>query len=1793
MASNILLNFIFAGNAAQLQAASQQANSALNSTNRTLLENRVRFLAATAAITGFVGGLTGAIKSAIETSAEFQRLGTSFVSILAEPLIKVKDGAALTAENLKVLRAESVNLFREAQRAAIDTVATTEEYVKLLQAALAVGQQQGLTQEQTLIITKRLALAAGSFGIDFEKASTAIAQILSGSVRVTNQLGRNLGLATDEQRKALKAAQQTGHIYEFLEAKTRNFSVTAKEVADNFVNVAAAVRDVFQLGGTAAVKPLFDFLNKELIKFRDNFIGDGGEFFAPALQRIIEGFQNFFKEVVPTLRPLVDAFGDLFSEIGGQGDQISFAFRAIITALTEIVKLLSQAVGLKGFGGILLGAYAFLSVYSRALPLVQQVTAFIGLQRNAQQAQLVVQQAQNVALTAQAYTTGLVNAVMTRYAATGVLTAGATAAVTNAVQAEVLAWEQLAIAQQAATVSTNAVAVAQTGLLARFGPIVLVIGVVATLLLTMASNTDEAAKALDRLNEASEKFNENQREFAANRNLQTIVDDYKRLSDQQKLNYEDATRLAYVTQVLKENLGEAGFVALAAGKSFDFAFGQKRLNIGLDERIADLERLKKITGEFIQNQNRGFFSFDLNRTSADELEGLKDLFRNFDKQKKELRDLAKIYFPDLTEAELQNSETLKQLFKDAEKASAQFQHQKGTLDLLTKSTKELFDAAYDASIQDSKSEEGKKRLASISAALYTHYLNEANGNRLVAKAAVESALIVEKAELAKLDKIQLNNDALIRQGLLFQFTAEEAAGLGLPTTEDQRNRRKLNIAELEGLLGRFSIHPSASTKEKKQKSGRDELNDFVKSLEQQLSVLKKISDLIEKEADRIVDHRTKILQALEDSGTIPFQVGLNLEENLIYRAKNINQDLANARKELIAADIELVKIVAARQSDRDQTKATGRTAPDTRQRQLEAAEKLYTEKLATYIKSLDDLRKVEQEIFEIGQRAARNRIANRQAELAANDALREEAAKDAAERAKLLEGVGVLSPEAAALKEFDASRVALQNRKNEITRTLFPQTDPVFRQELLNATDKISTLIGTSLDETKLAELEAAVKQMKQLTATLESLNTSRAGNLKRGENTSAVEEQIRNLEETIAKVGSGLIGDLATTKELGDAFATLNALNIPRAKQLELFVELRKVENQQTLDQVKHEFELFKFASDRLALEQQFVDAGLQRLDIITQIVDKQHEFGQLNELQFANQSSNLIKQRLLLLEQQKLILQQQFNADVTIPRSLGGNNPQTDRRAIELQGQLNTVALTMFNLKNQAFELNSPLIGLRDAFKAIGDSVGNLPAPFNKLKGIFTGLETLLNALANRGRPKAPEIVLQESANKFSDVVNTFQKAVDQFALLIQQLLGTSTGTGVDNVASGVISLGGAASNDAKAAGQKVKTDTKAKIVSIIRAAGQTVAGVLGAIANKDIGQGIAAFGSVASLIPVAGPFIAAGLEIVGGIVSFFGESAKKKTQEMAETINEGISDLKDAISSGAIGLGEGIRALQDKLEDARRSLSGRKGGEEELKKIEDDIEAEKKRLRAEAKKIQDDFRDQLDILRSPANLRDTISAINNIADSAKKFIKSFENPEDALAAVKEAQEFVQLSIKEIKDDIQKTLRDLQQNLRDATEKFATDQKAILLEGRIDPRVSEAESKRQRLVLLEREFQKNRIDLENQISGEQKKLDYVNQRDKIEEKIARLAQLGAEALGGAADKLNTAALNLDKAFQRIGNFAFGQEGSSSTVTLNLRVNGQEAGSTSIGIDSITHLDMAGLLSPSRLSRFNPLVNR
>lgn len=1794
-----------------------------------------------------------AIKDLIESSGEFQKLESSFVSILAQAQQNASGNRPISAADLEAIRGESVRIFREAQIAAIQTVATTKEYVEVLQAALAVGQQVGLSQEQTEKITKRLVLAAGAFGVEQSSVATSVSQILAGTVRVTNQLGRSLGLTTKEQREQLKLAIQQGRLFEFLEQKTRAFGQTAKEVSNNFINVRSAVQDIFEVGGAEAIQPLFKFLNDELIKFRDRFISDNPlQPLRPALKDVIAQTQNFLSSILPNLKTLFNEVKTLFSEVGrsitGQGG--IGGVKILLNLFTGVLRLVRSIVS-----GSALGKTLF--ILGASVALLRSLSTL--LRTAVAQSQAFAENMRQAALAG-----GAVGRAITTATIAGAITKG-------------------------------------------LGLLGVAIAGVSILWNAFSDDAQEAAKALDTVTVAADRLEERFNKQAETFSFTKLLSDFRELSNipVDQRSEDQLKRLAEVSNELSNAFS-------AAGKSFDEATARILASGRVTQEVLDaliarshalegslgtqidktnqfisvLEQLKEvgtesatIGGFAAAGGSRGFG----NTTAADKVISLR---AKLTEQAKQLgKELGKetdaiLKNAEAMDEEIRRSKSLNELRElTRQRLIQERQGLEETLETAAKLQRQIAERqalvkqGIADSVESARIEREINDLQSQQAVILEGVITQAKLKGQIKGESARQILEAEKAELESILKLNAGtatNIVLARQAVqaridLAESERDAAIAFGDSSKVIEKQNEILALNQLlkgssdeelkKSLEARVAIintalasirtgSPSGGTG-RRGGSGRqrDELRDFIAEIDRQRALLNSVSDLLEKDADRIEEQKRRAIRELGQVGALPFEDALSREEQIIRRANAIRQNLNEAQRNFIKSNNELIRAVAERQEARDNKK--DKQGTDLRDRRIEALEREHKANLESLKKITDDARKFEDQLTELTRFGVEQRIDLRRREVEFQREFTRLQA-DSTNRVKQAQAqLGIISTEDAIQAEFEAGKADREARRKALLFELAPLADPKFAADLKAANKKFgTTATGETLfeiidkqTEVSFAALEEDLKRAEEVSRNIKALNELLAEPVKTRSKADAnelvkrrdeLEQKLRELNESIASRAGGTLTpqqvQAATT-----VITLLTTLGVSRQEQIAKIAELLAVEKEEAEAILDRTLKLRDLDIERLELQKSLVEFDSNRLDLLEQIIERQKEFGQISELDARRAQFAILQQRIQLQEllRQKLQqdLQTRFSANVNAQSS-----PTQFAQRLEVAGQLNEVSARLFELKNRAFELRSPLVAAADGFRTVGEAIGAIEGPIGSLRNVFSGLASLVDVLANRQRPRTAGEDIREAAKavegsgiRFKDIVgeasvlwkNTINQTAEvmgSVSELFRKLINdfrTSGASGGGELPLSGLSAGSllgslgfdssptpAAANDLK----KTGTDLKLKIASLIGNIASSAVDLLQSITSGDVGSIVSSVGrTIGTFGGPIGKAIGAVVEIAGGVISFFGARARQKTKEMAEEIDKGISELKDKISSGAIGLGQGIAQLRAELESARRRLSNRKGGQDELKRIEEETQAEIERLRQQARDIQKNFREQLDLLRTPLPLRDLQRQIRDIAKQAKEFIKSFENSNDALAAIEEAQEFVRRSIQELKDEVEKNLRDLQQDLKEATEDFNQSRQDILRRGRLDPQVSEAEQKQRELNELAQNFRRQRQQLNEQISAEEQKLKFVESRFKIEEKIAKLATKSASQLGLAADKLLNVSLAAERAFANINRFPFTApqpiylaSGGGTTGPMNFifKFADHELVKRQPGIPARRHLNIAGRISGNRASKYRPI---
>lgn len=1897
----------------------KETNGVLKS-NRDLIRSTVRDLVQGGQDRGFLGdilkifgtglllqglrnisfGVKDVLGSVLQTAAEFQKLETSFVSILADNRLREGSVASIKPEDLASLRVESQGLFREAQIAAVQTVATTKEYVELLQTSLAVGRNVGLTQEEILELTKRFALAGGAFGIEFEKISTSIAQIFAGSVRVTNQLARNLGLATKEQRDQLKTSIAQGRLFDFLERKTRGFGATAQEVADNFSNVASALQDIFELGGTAAFEPLFRFLNQELIKLRDRFFtGNTAQPFSGELIAIIDTIKSTITAILPDIRTAAASFADL---------------------VTQTFRLLNSPDGISGFTvalRTLIGVLNTLTTiietpFLRTLIVTSLAARGVGLLTSG-----LVSLGRSIATSVGGFTSlfGNVRAAGQLFVSEGLRARSFGGAV-----------QGLGLL---ATESAAGFALLSTGINAALGLVSL-----ATLAYFAFSNAaDEAAQKQEDLNRALRSAqNELDTQFNTN-NLQQQLRDFVDLADFKNRTKEQAQELDNLRAKLVATLGpelvktienggvkaeledvraalrgvasEAETQAQAVRGFFEARQFISRSTTSLSDQVfasgQNLLEYRNSIKALVDSIQQSGSSFDLTAAEAFRLENellrvdrqigflvksfvelnrlgnetsLEDILGDEDLQKQFtnfIKDSAEqiVKFAERAKFSAQSIEDQSVALSNTVEEVERLRQQIASSNITERERTELLDRYNKLrEVQGVQNEELNKSIATEAAlrrvsvkqvieeniviaertiktyeGIRAKYADAAASYAQVAASKEAAAAIADETEAVLLREQGSQAAAQARQAGLEARAAQEII--------DDANRR---IEQFRDKLRALGTRAAGGDGGKRRGAGgaggRDELTDFLALLDRQLDQLRKSGDLLEKELDRVIDIRRKFIQSLVEAGQLTPAEGAVREIELVQKQFEAARKLSLQRERLLEADIRQARILAQRQDRLDQeqearrqkraAKANVEVGEDRRQRALEAVEKLEQKRLDNARERAEAFRKAEQEIDEISSRQVQKEIELIQQRRKLTDelsGLQEESNQFLTQQ---LNEAALLSDIEAIERQLESQKRVIEIEREAIRRELTPVQDPEFRALLEKARADSKQFIQTILDPKNrvefLNEFEARFKALEQATNRYSELNQKiqEAAVKTKGKSSKELvdlKEEAKQTADGIQTLNSEIINlaaqaglDPEAIARFARARQTLLQLEETDARNRQLAVEEAKL-NERTL-QVEADAlsKKIRLAESQLQLERSIVEVQQNNLAIQEQLVSRRVELGVITEQQARREQARLQQQQLLVLEVQREQAIKRVTNLLEGRRAIANffgvsdlqiaNNPAFKQIFSDAANEVNRITSEMNLLKLTLLETNSATRAAASGLRIIGQVFAGLSGVNQSLSliaPVFEGVASLFDQIFRQQAQKTAAEQIIDAGDRFYDrTVEAGQRIIEAGNIFANRVTRTQPprDTGRDSRRQQEEAL----KNQLKLPEiVGIISSTAASVASALLSggdAGQKISG-LGSAATSlsQLGNGALFGGTLGKVVGALGP-IGSLVQVFGGIVSFFGATARKKTAELAETLTGGINDLKRAIANGTIGIGEGLRQLQSRLESARRQLSGRKGGREELKKIEDDVKAEQERLREEARRIQKEFRDNLDLLRQPKELRDTIEAINAIQKSVEDFLKSFENPADALNALGEAQEFVRRSIGELEDEIKKTLEGLQTDLKEATEDFRKSQRDILLQGRVDPVISEAENKKRQLVELDKEFRARQKELKEQIAGEQKKLDFVEKRKSLEQEIAKLVENSAQSLSSAAGAFERAiaelrrvadgwfrgtASSFSQSLEQINRAGFGSTPPSSMVNsgnLYITVHSNGSDGRQIAIDIEQQLRLSGKLSRSRSSEFNPV---
>ena len=209
------------------------------------------FTKANITITAMATGLSYLVKEGIAYNATIEKLTNGLTTLNALTSSNVDNfGKQLSIQDkYNIASRESIETIAQLNKINLETPHTLNETVQIYKSMYSSMKNVGVSSEQMIDLTKKLSIAAGSSGIEFQQLLAGIDGLATGTVETGSELGRflkSMGLGNE-------VLKQSTNIYETLNSKFKDVQgiIGYEEEISNLEN------SFDQLTG-ALVEPFFD-----------------------------------------------------------------------------------------------------------------------------------------------------------------------------------------------------------------------------------------------------------------------------------------------------------------------------------------------------------------------------------------------------------------------------------------------------------------------------------------------------------------------------------------------------------------------------------------------------------------------------------------------------------------------------------------------------------------------------------------------------------------------------------------------------------------------------------------------------------------------------------------------------------------------------------------------------------------------------------------------------------------------------------------------------------------------------------------------------------------------------------------------------------------------------------------------------------------------------------------------------------------------------------------------------------------------------------------------------------------------------------------------------------------------------------------------------------------------------------------------------------------------------------------------------------------------------------------------
>jgi hypothetical protein len=253
----------------------EKQNNTLVGSNKSLFDS---FTKGNVAIGATITAMSILVKKGVEYSASIEKLrnGLTTLNVMTSKNIASNGQALSLEEKYNIARKESIVTMQKLNAVNLETPHTLEQTVQIYKSMYTSMRNVGVSSEEMIDLTKKLSIAAGSSGIEFQQLLSGIDGLATGTVEVSSELGRflkSIGLSNEELKKS-------SNIYDTINNKLKDvkglqgYDEAVSNLTNSFNQLTGSLVEPFfddVKKGINGLSGLFNELTKSVTLFYDKF----------------------------------------------------------------------------------------------------------------------------------------------------------------------------------------------------------------------------------------------------------------------------------------------------------------------------------------------------------------------------------------------------------------------------------------------------------------------------------------------------------------------------------------------------------------------------------------------------------------------------------------------------------------------------------------------------------------------------------------------------------------------------------------------------------------------------------------------------------------------------------------------------------------------------------------------------------------------------------------------------------------------------------------------------------------------------------------------------------------------------------------------------------------------------------------------------------------------------------------------------------------------------------------------------------------------------------------------------------------------------------------------------------------------------------------------------------------------------------------------------------------------------------------------------------------------------------